>query len=164
MAEDESPVVEAPDEDDLSPDEHRQLDAEGRLRRYSVDSLNAKVRDVFSALLGPEVTEAFFSDQRADGFHAAVDAAFPDTDPALRNDIAFHLSDWRADAARLITVVAAPALFSPLEVRAAVVTFLVHAPNHVAAAARLGGHPIRDVFSVGPLVGADDEDTLTILT
>jgi hypothetical protein len=28
---------------------------------------------------------------------------------------------------------------------------LIHAPNHLAAAAKLAGWPVRDVFGVGPL-------------
>ncbi len=27
--------------------------------------------------------------------------------------------------------------------------FLIHAPNHIAAAAKLGGFPVSDVFEVG---------------
>jgi hypothetical protein len=32
----------------------------------------------------------------------------------------------------------------------------VHAPNHVAAAAKLGGWPIADIFEIGALDAARD--------
>ena len=29
--------------------------------------------------------------------------------------------------------------------------FLIHAPNHIVAAAKLGGFPVSDVFEIGAL-------------
>jgi hypothetical protein len=48
-----------------------------------------------------------------------------------------------------------PDRFSANEIRERVLSFLVHAPNHVAAAAKLGGWPVKDIFGVGALSGGD---------
>ena len=64
-------------------------------------------------------------------------------------DIAFHLSDWGADAAFIVAVHLFPERFTANEIREGVQAFLIHAPNHVAAAAHLANWPIRDVFGVG---------------
>ncbi len=41
-----------------------------------------------------------------------------------------------------------PERFAADELREGVRSFLIHAPNHVAAAAKLDGRPIEDVFGV----------------
>jgi hypothetical protein len=70
-------------------------------------------------------------------------------------DIAFHLTDWNADAAFLVALAIAPERFDKEEIEAGISAFILHAPNHVAAAAKLAGFPITDVFGVGPLVESD---------
>jgi hypothetical protein len=64
-------------------------------------------------------------------------------------DIAFHLSDWAEDAAFLIALHLFPERFTVKEIHEGVVALLIHAPNHIAAAAHLAGWPLRDVFGVG---------------
>jgi hypothetical protein len=49
----------------------------------------------------------------------------------------------------LVAVQMYPERFTAEEVRAGVQAFLIHAPNHVAAAAHLSGWPLRDVFGIG---------------
>jgi hypothetical protein len=68
-------------------------------------------------------------------------------------DIGFHLSDWHADAAFIVALHLRPERFTPAEIEDGVMSFLFHAPNHVAAAAALFGHPIDDIFEVGALNG-----------
>lgn len=70
-------------------------------------------------------------------------------DPAVADDIAFHLSDWVSDAAFLVALHLFPERFSDAKIEESIESFLIHAPNHVAAAAALGGHPIEDIFEVG---------------
>jgi hypothetical protein len=63
--------------------------------------------------------------------------------------IAFHLVDWAEDAAFLLAVQLFPERFTKDEIAHGIMMFLIHAPNHVAAAAKLAGHPLQDVFNVG---------------
>jgi hypothetical protein len=88
-----------------------------------------------------------------DAFLTAIREAFAELPEQSANDLAFHLSDWRADAAFLLALHLAPDRFSPEEVTEGVTQFLVHAPNHVAAAAKLGGWPVEDAFGIGALEG-----------
>jgi len=75
-------------------------------------------------------------------------------------DIGFHLSDWHAEAAFLVAAHLFPDRFTPAEISAGISAFLIHAPNHVAAAAALYGYPVEDIFEVGALDGPveDSED------
>jgi hypothetical protein len=88
-----------------------------------------------------------------DPFLARVREAFPELPAQGAYDLAFHLSDWRADAAFLLALHLAPNRFSLEEVKEGITQFLVHAPNHIAAAAKLGGWPVEDVFGIGALEG-----------
>jgi hypothetical protein len=40
----------------------------------------------------------------------------------------------------------------------AIAMFFVHAPNHIASAAKLAGYPDTDVFGVGAIDGDDHEE------
>ena len=62
------------------------------------------------------------------------------------DQIAFHLTDWNAEAAFLVALHLFPERFTPEEIREGVLGFLLHAPHHVIAAARLAGHPTEDIF------------------
>jgi hypothetical protein len=86
-----------------------------------------------------------------------VVSAHPDLEPHVAADLAFHLSDWRKDAAFILALSLAPQRFTPRDVEQGVMAFLIHAPNHVAAAAKLGGWPITEVFKVGALDGKPKE-------
>lgn len=68
---------------------------------------------------------------------------------SVAHDIAFHLSDWGHDAAFLMAVHLFPERFTTEEIQKGVQQFLIHAPNHIAAAAHLAGWPVRDVFKLG---------------
>ena len=89
---------------------------------------------------------------------AAVVRAYAQLDVERAYDLAFHLSDWREDAAFLVAFALAPERFTPEEVEDGLGAFLVHAPNHVAAAAKLAGWPIADIFEVGALDAAKEHD------
>ena len=90
-------------------------------------------------------------------------AAIPNANSAIRkslatrhskgtaSDIAFHLTDWNYDAAFIVALLLFPERFSPAQIRAGIERFAIHAPNHVAAAAKLCGWPVEDIFDVGAL-------------
>jgi hypothetical protein len=69
----------------------------------------------------------------------------------VARDIAFHMTDWLPDLARYSAFVDAPDSLSPHQVDDLIGAFLVHVPNHLAAAAKLWGQPIYDVFEIGAL-------------
>jgi hypothetical protein len=114
------------------------------------DSVEQKVKVIFHELVG----------ERADRLFAAIPPATDDIAHAvgidirddIARDVAFHMSDWTSDAAFLLAVHLFPERFTREEIEAGIGLFLIHAPNHVAAAAKLFGHPISDVFEVGELV------------
>jgi len=107
--------------------------------------LRAKVRQLFADGFGDATHALEHVAERH--LESAVARTFDLTDAAL--DVAFHLSDWREDAAALLAVSLAPEHFTPEEVEECLVAFLLHAPNHVMAAATLAGFPPSDVFNTG---------------
>jgi SpoU rRNA methylase family enzyme len=66
--------------------------------------------------------------------------------PERADALAFNLLDWADDAAFLVALCLHPTRFTRTEVEAGVAAFLVHAPAHVIAAARLSGHSTDDIF------------------
>jgi len=68
--------------------------------------------------------------------------------PEIASDIAFHLTDWMDEAAFLVAVALAPNKFTKDEIRDGIRACLIHIPNHMAAAATLGGWELRDIFNV----------------
>ena len=61
-------------------------------------------------------------------------------------DICFHLHDWIRDARFVVGLDHSPKRFSLKTIQIGVIQFLVHAPNHVAEAARLAGFPVKKIF------------------
>ena len=74
-------------------------------------------------------------------------------DEGTAYDIIFHMTDWSSDAAFVAALLLFPERFTDEEIRKGILDFLVHAPNHVAAAAKLHDFPIQDIFEVGALEG-----------
>ena len=62
------------------------------------------------------------------------------------DEIAFHLTDWSAEAAFLVALHLYPERFTRDEIKEGVEAFLIHVPHHVIAAARLAGHSTEDIF------------------
>lgn len=124
----------------------------------------AKVAAIFRELVGERATRLDGGRHNRDSVAiiaralspSAEDGASPDDGRA--RDIAFHLSDWASDAAFIVATQLFPERFTAAEIADGVEGFLIHAPNHVAAAAVLGGHPIDDIFEVGALRGTSDDD------
>ena len=124
------------------------------MRQVPEESFRVKVRALFAEHFGGAADHL---EQAVDkGFVSAIAAAYPRLDEDRAFDLAFHLSDWREDAAFLLALSLVPEQFTPEEVEDGVTAFLVHAPNHVAAAAKLGGWPITDIFDLGVLDGDNE--------
>jgi hypothetical protein len=132
---------------------------ESELERHAAihDDVTRKVREIFTTLSGDRA-------QRLEGLlpedvrEAIAQSLQADYDPDRSSNIAFHLLDWNSDAAFLVALLLYPERFTKQEISVGVTSFLVHAPNHLAAAAKLFGTPIEDTFEVNALVG-DDDDT-----
>jgi len=69
---------------------------------------------------------------------------------AVARDIAFHLTDWLDDLAEYHAFCEAPDTLPTQAIEKLLTDFLVHVPNHVAAASKLLlGVPVTDIFGVG---------------
>jgi hypothetical protein len=118
------------------------------------DTVGKKVEAIFAELAGERTARLGEPGAQAtrDTLASALSADYaPDT----ARDIAFHLVDWHTDAAFMMAVHLFPERFTPEELVTGADMLLIHAPNHLAAAAKLAGHPIQDVFEIGVL---DDTD------
>ena len=66
------------------------------------------------------------------------------------NDVAFHMTDWLDDLEAYHRFCSHPSAMSDEEVSRLLIQFLVHVPNHLAAAAKLYTDiPVTDIFGVG---------------
>jgi hypothetical protein len=133
---------------------------------HSEDGANgrAKALAIFRELVSERASRLSASHYNHDAAATMARALSPAPDDrsspedCIARDIAFHLTDWASDAAFIVALQLFPERFTAAEIESGVEGFLIHAPNHVAAAAVLSGHPIEDIFEVGALNGpADDE-------
>ena len=86
---------------------------------------------------------------------ARHEAELPD---AVADDVAFHMTDWLDDLDAYSRFCADPSRMSDAEVGQLLTDFLVHVPNHVAAASKLYADvPVADIFGVGATSANTDE-------
>ncbi len=72
--------------------------------------------------------------------------------PEIRRDIAFHMTDWLSDLERWYDYCQAPEALTADQTAELLTDFLVHVPNHLAAASKLmTGIPVTDMFDVGSI-------------
>ena len=68
---------------------------------------------------------------------------------AAADGVAFHMTDWLDDLDAYSRFCADPSRMSDAEISELLTGFLVHVPNHVAAAGKLyTGVPVTDIFGV----------------
>ncbi len=114
-----------------------------------LDSVHDKVQAIFSGL-APERFERLDGGRYAkEAYEAFSTALTADHSPEIARELAFHLTDWNWDAAFLVAVHLFPEKFTPEELSSGAEGVLIHAPNHLAAAAQLGRHPVEDIFHAG---------------
>ena len=124
-------------------------DAEARSEWQRGIDLVVKVSDIFKQLAGGRAVNLYptlFPYETRDAIKRAL---VGELDAKTASRLAFHLVDWNGEAAFLVALLLFPERFTPEEIREGVTGFLIHAPNHVAAAAQLGGWPVGDIFEVG---------------
>lgn len=115
-------------------------------------SMQRKVDQIFEELVG----------ERAKQFNVAIPIAqnvikralLKDYDKQTAFDIAFHMTDWNGDAAIICAFLLFPERFTPAEIRHGISCIVVHAPNHLAAAAKHADVPVHDVWEIGALENA----------
>lgn len=82
--------------------------------------------------------------------NAALTSIKPELPLGTVRDIAFHMTDWRSDLVKYAEFCSHPDDYTDNDVVELLMQFLVHVPNHVAAAAKLyADSPVRDIFGVG---------------
>ena len=74
-------------------------------------------------------------------------------------EIAFHMTDWLSDLSAWQRFCEAPSSQSSDEVLDLLTKFLIHVPEHVAAANKLmNGFSIQDIFEVGVLTDESEKE------
>ena len=121
------------------------------------DSVSEKVITVFRELVGDRADRLRGDRHASDASRALEPALAADGHPKNAAELAFHLSDWNWDAAFLVAVHLFPERFTPEELSVGADMVLMHAPNHLVAAAKLAGHPVEDIFEVGALDHVTEE-------
>lgn len=77
--------------------------------------------------------------------------------PTQISDAAFHLTDWLDDLEEWTLFCEKPDALTPKQIKDLVTRFLVHVPNHIAAASKLvTGIPVTDIFNVGATTESED--------
>ena len=112
------------------------------------DSVRDKVDAIFKGLAGDraQVLRGDVNARQANDVLGQALAAEFDLDPLKADQLAFNLVDWNADAAFLVAVMLYPERFTQAELAAGVGMLMVHAPDHVVAAARIGGYGISEAL------------------
>ena len=114
------------------------------------DSVHEKVKEIFRELVGDRaknLNPEIFPTNITSTITAAL-LSDDDSEKELltKDGIAFHLTDWNGEAAFLVALHLFPERFSKEEIREGVQACLIHIPQHILAAARLGGYAAEDIF------------------
>lgn len=74
----------------------------------------------------------------------------------LAYEVAFHMLDWHQDLAKLVAFMESPESQTTEDLEKMLLDFLIHVPNHIAAAGKLyTGIGVADIFDVD---ACNDED------
>ena len=80
----------------------------------------------------------------------AVVRAESEMSAPVAREVAFHMTDWLNDLEAYYDFCTNPDGLSPSQINDLLVGFLIHVPNHVAAASKLlTGMAVTDIFGVG---------------
>ncbi|CAG7857407.1 hypothetical protein MCAMS1_02214 [biofilm metagenome] len=67
----------------------------------------------------------------------------------IANDIAFHLTDWLDELEKYVEFCSNPGKLTNEEIDKLLIAFLIHVPNHLAAASKLYlDIPVSDIFGI----------------
>ncbi len=89
-------------------------------------------------------------------YHLALrDSGLPEN---IARDLAFHMTDWLEDLESYVAFCENPQAPPDAAAGRLLLQFLIHVPNHLAAAAKLyANNPVTDIFEVGA-TSEDEED------
>lgn len=114
----------------------------------SSDSVSTKVQAIFEELVGARASvlhESTSTTKARDRLAKALRKEC-DFEKATADELAFHMLDWNSDAAFVVAMLLFPERFKDAELTDGTFGLLVHAPNHLLAAARLADIEAEDVF------------------
>lgn len=125
------------------------------------DKLRQKVNGIFAELAGDSLPRLQGPGAAFEAMEAIASALKEESGyrEQTAQEIGFHLADWNSEAAFLVAIYLFPERFTKQEIEEGVTGFLIHAPNHIAAAAKLIGYPIRDIFEVGVAEESKNDDS-----
>ncbi len=87
---------------------------------------------------------------------ARSEAELPDE---IASDVAFHMTDWLTELEAYVEFCRDPKRLSSEQINELLIQFLIHVPNHVAAASKLFVDiPVTDVFGVGATEESDEDE------
>ena len=92
---------------------------------------------------------------------SAIESALSERgyDAKVASEVAFHLTDWANDFTRFREFADSPDALSPEDVEDLLMAFLIHVPNHLAAASKLMlDIPVVDIFGVGATEETPDDE------
>jgi hypothetical protein len=114
------------------------------MKKDPYKTVRSKVNKIFTELVGDKAKEL---DDVAHSTREVIESVLKKKwGKNKAEDIAFHLCDWNYDAAFLVALHLYPERFTKEEIKAGIDLFIVHAPNHIGAAAFLLENPIMDSF------------------
>jgi hypothetical protein len=64
-------------------------------------------------------------------------------------ELAYHVCDWNDEAAFIVALHLYPERFTNKEIASGIEAVLIHAPNHLLAAATLAGKQLIDIWDLG---------------
>jgi hypothetical protein len=81
-------------------------------------------------------------------YHMSLrDSGLPES---VAQDVAFHMTDWLSDLEDYVAFCTDPNAHSDEAASRLLLQFLIHVPNHLAAASKLyAGIPVTDILEVG---------------
>ena len=76
------------------------------------------------------------------------------------HDIVFHMTDWLNDLVYLFKLYENPDSYKHKKIVDILGYFLVHVPNHIAAAAKIMlDQPVEDIFKIGAVKTETDDNS-----
>jgi hypothetical protein len=122
------------------------------------DSLTNKIQSLFKAVAGDAASSldsGTFPKQIRKRIAKVLSQEYSEE---VADKIAFHLVDWNGDAAFLVALYLWPEKFTDEDISKGIYRLIPHVPDHLAAAAKLFGLPVTDVFEMGAIDDQENEN------
>lgn len=113
---------------------------------FSTTPCREKVQAIFAELVGSESKKLDGACPPLESREIISSALAEQYGERNAHEMALHLIDWNSGVAFLAAVMIFPERFTKEEIQEGVVSLLIEAPEHIIAAARLGGYSVKDTF------------------